>query len=82
MSAETMPIAPALLTSKQAAAYLGISIRALRRLAITPLQLPGVGKGIKPHWRYRRVDLDEFIVRMASPKNRQPLVRRKRGAAA
>ncbi len=75
-------IVPALLTPKQAAAYLGLSVVHLRRLAITPLPLPGHGEGKRPRLRYRRVDLDQFIERMASPSNRQPLVRRHRTAAA
>lgn len=81
-TSEAMPIAPALLTLKQAAAYLSVSTTAMRRLAITPLPLPGRGEGKRPRLRYRRVDLDAFIQRMASTNNRQPLVRRKREAAA
>lgn len=82
MSTTSEHITPALLTLKQAATYMGVSTTAMRRLAITPLPLPGRGDGKRPRLRYRRTDLDAFIQRMASPANRQPLVRRKRGAAA
>lgn len=78
----TTTITPALLAAKQAAAYLGISVRALRRLDIEPVHFPGRGTGARPRLMYRRVDLDAFIARMASTVKRRPLVRRRRAGAA
>lgn len=52
------PIAPAVLTTKQAAAYLGVSLPTLFRL-LRADQLPHLrlGRAI----RFRREDLDAFI---------------------
>lgn len=60
-----------LLTQKEAARYLGVSVRYLQQRAeVRRTLLPGHGPTRRPLIRYRRADLDAWVQAVNDPKRR------------
>lgn len=60
---------PAYLSQKDAAAYLGVSVRYFRdHVDVRPKELPG--RGDRPLLRWAVADLDAWVVRVSSPRSR------------
>lgn len=72
LSGEPRPIESPWLSEREAAEYLRVSVRSLQRLRrageIDGYPLFGSGRSRRPTgWRYRKQDLDRFLLRRGKP---------------